>query len=427
MKKQLTALLCALFLLLGTVPFAAATEPGALRAADTLATLGLVQGTGRGYDLSAPATRAQAATLLVRLGGAVAAAKADPWFAGFRDVPTWAADAVDYAVRQKWMAGASALDFRPGDTITANDWCAGLLRLLGHRDFAQEEAAALAHRLGVISAPMDESLTRGDLFESMVRALSAPYQDGSGTVVERLVAGGLCSRAAANALGLLTETLTARQIADRHLSAVFCLEGYERQSDAEDPEVESDTAASGFFIAADGVAVTNYHSIDGLSYAEAILTTGERYPVESVLWYDVKMDLAVLRISKTSTARKPTPAFSFLALAGTGDARPGDRVYTLGNPLGLGLAVSEGVISALDREVERYALPCIMSTADISEGSSGGALLNARGQVVAITSGAYVYGNGMYLAVPADPLLSLELTGEGQTLAQVRATVDDAA
>ena len=94
-------------------------------------------------------------------------------------------------------------------------------------------------------------------------------------------------------------------------------------------------------------------------------------------------------------------------------------VYAIGNPLGLGLAVSSGVVSATAREVERYALPCVMSTADISEGSSGGALLNVYGQAVAVTSGAYVYGNSMYLAVPIDPILTADLTGEGLTLPEV--------
>ena len=67
--------------------------------------------------------------------------------------------------------------------------------------------------------------------------------------------------------------------------------------------------------------------------------------------------------------------------------------------------MSAGVISALERQVDRYELPCVMSTADISEGSSGGALLNVYGQAVAVTTGAYVYGNSMYLAVPIDPVL----------------------
>jgi S1-C subfamily serine protease len=108
-------------------------------------------------------------------------------------------------------------------------------------------------------------------------------------------------------------------------------------------------------------------------------------------------------------------------MAGTGDIRTGDTVYTLGNPLGLGLSVSSGIISDTSRVVERYDLPCIMDTANISQGSSGGALLNAYGQVIGVTSGAYVYGNGMYLAVPVDPAMTADLTGSGWTLAEVTA------
>ena len=50
---------------------------------------------------------------------------------------------------------------------------------------------------------------------------------------------------------------------------------------------------------------------------------------------------------------------------------------------------------------------------------AGGALLNVYGQAVAVTSGAYVYGNSMYLAVPIDPILTADLTGEGLTLPEV--------
>ena len=222
-----------------------------------------------------------------------------------------------------------------------------------------------------------------------------------------------------SALGLLAPELTARQVADRHMAAVFRLDLYKTQDeiDAGTPSAN----ASGFFIMSDGLAVTNYHSIADAVSATATLSTGDVYEVERVIYYDPDIDIAVIRVSHAALKGHDTSAFATLDIAdsGTGDLRAGDTVYAIGNPLGLGLAVSSGIVSATQRDVERYALPCVMSTADISEGSSGGALLNVYGQAVAVTSGAYVYGNSMYLAVPIDPILTADLTGEGLTLPEV--------
>lgn len=420
MKKRLFALLFALVLLTGSVPFATALQGESLRAADTLATLNAVRGD---YALNAPATRAQAAVLLVRLAGAEQAAKKDLWLSGFRDVPTWANTEITYAAHRGWITGDTPVDFHPDSAVTADAWCAFLLRMLGYSeqagDFAASGAAAFAQRIGLTSRAYSGTLTRGQLFEIAAGALTFPYKNGSATVAEHLVSTGACSRAAAGALGLLDKTLTVRQAADRFTSAVFQMDIYRTQ---EELDAQAPTAnASGFFVTAGGLAVTNYHAIEGAIHATATLSTGETYPVEAVTWYDPGMDLAVLRVSKVSTAQKATSAFAALELVGTADLRPGDTVYALGNPLGLGLSVTSGVVSAVGHTVERYDLPCVVNTADISRGSSGGALLNVYGQVVAVTSGAYSYGNSMYLAVPTDPLLTAVLTGDGLTLKEVSA------
>ena len=190
--------------------------------------------------------------------------------------------------------------------------------------------------------------------------------------------------------------------------------------DSNDPDFD----ASGFFISADGVAVTNYHAIHGAMEAVVITQDGQRFPVEQVLYYDAGMDVAVLKISTLSESHVRT-AFAPLTMAPSGstDVRTGDIVYAIGCPLGQGLSVSSGVVSDPSRGVDRYTLPCILNTADTSEGSSGGALFNEYGQVIGITSGAYRDGNGMYLAVPIDAVLTADLTGEGQTLRQVRSVM----
>ena len=423
MKKQLAAILCALLLMVSALPAASALEGEALRAADTLATLGLVDDAAS--DPESPATRSQAAVLLVRLAGAEAEAAAQSGSSAFQDVPAAIAGAVNYAAGQGWISGVTATEFRPNEPLTANAWAAFLLRMLGWSDadgdFVISGAAAFAQRIGLFPTAYTGALSQGDLWETAAAALSFSYREGDDTVITRLVDSGAVSRSAANALGLLNPALTARQIADRCAAAVFQLNLYETDAAWRDGTPTGE--ASGFFISADGLAVTNYHSIDGATRATVTLSTGDLYEVESVVYYDPDIDIAVIRVSRDALEGDSTTAFACLEIApsGTGDLRMGDTVYALGSPLGLGLAVSSGVVSATEREVERYALPCVMSTADISEGSSGGALLNACGQVVAVTSGAFLYGNSMYLAVPIDPVLSADLTGQGQTLAQVAA------
>jgi len=423
MKTKLLALLCAVTLLFGTVPAAAALEGETTRAADLLYTLRVLENDK--YDLDTPATRAQAAVLLVNLSGSKHAARTTPWYAGFRDVPDWAFTSVHYAGYKGWVSGYTATEFRPDQPITANAWFTFLLRMLGYSDkagdFTIADAAKFARRIGLTPLAYDGTMTQGDLYQSAADALSFSYRDGSGTVAEKLVSSGTCSRATANVLGLLNPELTARQISDRHTAAVFSMNCF--ASDRSYLENRAAKDGSGFFITSDGIAVTNFHTIDGSIFANVILSTGESYPVEKVLWYDKAADLAVLRVSKTSNEGHYTSSFAHLDLVGTGDIRAGDVVYTLGNPLGLGLAVSSGIISDTARTVDRYSQPCIMNTADISQGSSGGALLNAYGHVVGVTSGAFTYGNNMYLAVPVDPILSLDLSVPGITLGDVYAAL----
>ena len=421
MKKRFFALLCALVLLAGAVPAASALEGEAARAADTLAALNIVRGD---YALDAPATRAHAAVLLVRLAGAEqeASRQAVTARSPYYTAPAYARSSIAYAAARGWITSLTAQSYRPDEPVTADAWCSMLLRMLGYSDrsgdFTPSGAAVFAQRIGLLSQPLSGELTRGQLFQSIRDALTFSYKDGSATVAERLVERGAASQATVSALGLLDRELTARQVADRHMAAVFCLDEYDTQA-----EIDKGTPsgnASGFFITADGLAVTNYHSIDGAIRATATLSTGEVFPVESVVWYDPGIDLAVLRVSRNTVDGKgSTSAFAYLELAGTADIRSGDTVYTLGNPLGLGLAVSSGIISAPARDVDRYALPCVMNTADISQGSSGGALLNVYGHVIAVTSGAYTYGNNMYLAVPADPVMEADLTVPGLTLEEV--------
>ena len=179
MKTKLFALLCALALLVRAVPAASALEGEATRSADILSTLGLIHGNTAGeHDLDAPATRAQAAVMLVRLAGAQADAAADIWIGGYLDLPAWAADSIDYAAHQGWVTGVTPVKYNPNGQLDAGSWFASLLRMLGYSDqdgdFTLDYAAIFARRIGLSTVLFDGPMTRGDLFQSIRDALAFP-------------------------------------------------------------------------------------------------------------------------------------------------------------------------------------------------------------------------------------------------------------
>lgn len=397
MKRRFLSLLCALALLLAAVPSAAALEGEARRALEVLTVLNIAGNPPADSALKTAIPRGEAAVLLLRVSGS-------------------GVSQPDTALSRAKAAGWLTRTVPQEGPITAGEFCAALLRLLGYEGASDTDGTVYARRIGLTARDYEGNLTWGDAFQILRDALTFPYRDGP-AVIQQLTGAGFCARSDAEALGLFDEELTARQTADRHMSAVFCIRTYE--TDLEYRMGVPSGEASGFFITSDGLAATNYHTIEGALYATATLVTGEVYPVERVVYHDKGMDIALLKISQTSTDKAEAPAFAVLELAEEADLRPGDVVYTLGNPLGLGLAVSSGIVSDVDRVVDTYTLPCVMNTADISQGSSGGALLNIYGHVVAVTSGAYTYGNNMYLAVPIAPVLEADWTAQGQTLAEV--------
>lgn len=397
MKRRFLSLLCALALLLAAVPSAAALEGEARRALEVLTVLNIAGNPPADSALKTAIPRGEAAVLLLRFSGS-------------------GVSQPDTALSRAKAAGWLTRTVPQEGPITAGEFCAALLRLLGYEGASDTDGTVYARRIGLTARDYEGNLTWGDALQILRDALTFPYRDGP-AVIQQLTGAGFCARSDAEALGLFDEELTARQTADRYMSAVFCIRTYE--TDLEYRMGVPSGEASGFFITSDGLAATNYHTIEGALYATATLVTGEVYPVERVVYHDKGMDIALLKISRTSTDKAEAPAFAVLELAEEADLRPGDVVYTLGNPLGLGLAVSSGIVSDVDRVVDTYTLPCVMNTADISQGSSGGALLNVYGHVVAVTSGAYTYGNNMYLAVPIAPVLEADWTAQGQTLAEV--------
>ena len=388
MKKRILSLL---LVLIFCVPAASALEGDGHRAAEKLASYGVVQGTPSGYDVDSYCTRAQALVLLGRLGGYTSEGKAP-----FSDTPAWAKAEVAGLHEAGILKGVySGSRLKGNERITADEWSALLLHLCGVK--AESAGAALyARRLGVISREYESPLTRGDLFEMTCEALTYSY-DGA-TLAQHMgkEAGGM-------------RLLTAREVAD-HCSAEVCsLTLYPSEEDAKTDNHRVD--ASAIFLTADGIALTNYHPVEDTDTGYVTLCTGESFPVEGLLWGDKKADLALIRVSRTSRDGKvTTPAFAAATLTGSEEVRPGDRVYAIGNALGLGLSVSEGIVGAKGLHNGASNIPCMVSTADISQGSSGGALFNELGHVIAVTAGEFSDGNGLYIGIPVDSVMEMKLS-----------------
>lgn len=402
MKKRIFSLLCVLTLLFGAVP-ASALEGESQRAADTLAELQILETVPPAEAMKRPASRTYAVGLLTRLYGLSKA-----------DMPS---GAYDYAVAQGWVTVTRAQI----DPIPTAEFCAELLRQLGYEGFTDENADLFARRAALTTRDYGETLTLGDLYQLLRDALTFPDTEGK-TPAQRLVDKGLCTQEQIQKL--FPEELSARQVADRHMAAVFELDVYYTKKAYKNNRASN--GGSAFFVSADGLAVTNYHTLDGAVVATATLITGETFPVEKVLFFDPSADIALMKISKTSTDGKTEiPFFSYLELEEEPELRRGDRVYTLSVPLSITPAISEGIVSSTDHMIPRFTLPCIVNTADISHGSSGGALLNTYGHVVGVTSGAYEAGNSLYISIPLTPVLEADWEAEGLTLDEVVQAMKD--
>ena len=130
---------------------------------------------------------------------------------------------------------------------------------------------------------------------------------------------------------------------------------------------------TGFFISPDGLAVTNYHVIQGASHLAARTNEGAVFQFQRVVAYPQGVDLAVLKFAADGAA--------YLKLGQSKDAVEGQRVLVIGSPEGLQGTVSDGIISAF-----RENRSMIQITAPISPGSSGSPVMNELGQVIGVAT-----------------------------------------
>ena len=164
---------------------------------------------------------------------------------------------------------------------------------------------------------------------------------------------------------------------------------------------------SGFFIDPSGVAVTNFHVVKGGARAVAIMSDGEERDVLGLVGYSKEKDLALIRVEGSG--------FPYLEMSDAAVVT-GSDAWALGSPLGFKNTISKGIISGASRNIDGRTY--IQTTAAISPGSSGGALLNGAGRVIGVTTATAVGAQNLNLALPIDTLKEIK-TAELMTLESI--------
>jgi serine protease Do len=143
---------------------------------------------------------------------------------------------------------------------------------------------------------------------------------------------------------------------------------------------------SGFFISADGFAVTNNHVVDGADKVEVTTDDGKTY-IAKVIGTDPRTDVALIKVEGGSN-------FPFAKLS---DSKPriGDWVLAVGNPFGLGGTVTAGIVSASGRDIGNGPYDdFIQIDAPVNKGNSGGPAFDVSGEVMGVNTAIYSPSGG---------------------------------
>ena len=192
----------------------------------------------------------------------------------------------------------------------------------------------------------------------------------------------------------LTNSITAQtvpEIAEKALAATVYLE-------MKDSNGKTLGFGSGFFVKPNLIA-TNYHVIAGAASGTAKLVGKHTtYKIEGWTATDEDNDLALLKV--TAYGIKP------LLLGNSNVVKIGETVYVAGNPKGLEGTFSDGIISS---RRDKYTKERFQMTAPISPGSSGGPVLNSKGEVIGVSVAAHrdLDAQNLNFAIPSNYLKTL--------------------
>jgi serine protease Do len=202
------------------------------------------------------------------------------------------------------------------------------------------------------------------------------------------------------------------------------------RKDAADPKTTHTEYGSGMVLTESGYVLTSAHIFRHGGNCAVGFTGGPEYPAHVVAKDDGR-DLAVVKIEA-----KPGPGgpvrFKPVRLGRSRDLVVGERIVTLGSPFGMGLTVTEGIVSALGRSTKSDFTDfadMIQTAASNNPGGSGGPLLNVFGEVVGVNATWKTGANDIGFAIPIDRVRAcmpavLDPEGRGSFVLGMRVSTD---
>lgn len=225
MKQKLRIVLVSMLLVVGM--FVAAGASSYDHCADQLKALGLFQGTEQGYELDRAPTRAEAATMLVRLLGKEADAQKLEYTAPFTDLEDWQKPYVQYLYDNELTSGATETTFEPESLCSAQMYTTFLLRALGYSDaeaadFTYQDAITFGESIGLVDYANcnQQKFLRDHIAAMSLTALNTAVKGDEDTVLlEKLVADGAVAQADAKDLLAFFDSFNSYVKASEQMSA----------------------------------------------------------------------------------------------------------------------------------------------------------------------------------------------------------------
>ena len=260
-------------------------------------------------------------------------------------------------------------------------------RLTQTEQLFTQQISQLANRLGETNTMVEQLQGKTQTLTAQVQDLDSSLQE-KGQDIQDL--GGELAE---------VKTLNEQQVQQLQDSISKIKTQYQDFSDVIDQSVKAVVSVqtnagsgSGFIFNSHGYIVTNYHVIQGAQSARVVTHDGISHKVYLV-GSDSAADIAVLWINETN--------LDYLRFGNSDEVRVGEKVIAIGNPGGLDFTVTQGIVSAVNRE-DSKGNELIQIDVPINPGNSGGPLIDASGKVIGVNTLKIAGFEGVGFAIAAN-------------------------